>query len=54
MPAHDVEVNAVVTGVSGWAGESRTDGTIYSLNGQKVDNPQKGRIYIINGRKVRY
>ena len=45
-----------VTGLDGVAADdNRTnpnlDGTIYNLQGQKVDHPTRG-IYIINGKKV--
>jgi hypothetical protein len=33
------------------AADRRLDGTIYNLNGQKVNKAQKG-LYIINGKKV--
>jgi len=54
MPAHDVEVNAYITKVLGWAKSIDKNTTIYTLDGQKVLTPQKGNIYIINGKKVRY
>ena len=45
-----------VTGLDGVAADDNRanpnlDGTIYNLQGQKVDHPTRG-IYIINGKKV--
>ena len=41
MPAHNVEVNAYVTGVAGFV--VRNEGVqIYSLNGQRLNALQKG------------
>lgn len=56
MPAHDVEVNAVVTGIGGVKSEELGVGngqSFYDLNGHKVSHPEKGKIYIVNGRKVK-
>ncbi|MCK8622071.1 chitobiase/beta-hexosaminidase C-terminal domain-containing protein [Prevotella sp. E13-27] len=38
-------------GIAGVKSENKLDGTIYNLNGQKVEKAQKG-LYIINGKKV--
>ena len=38
-------------GIAGVKSENKLDGTVYNLNGQKVDKAQKG-LYIINGKKV--
>ena len=54
MPDHDVQVNAYITKVLGWAKSIDDKTAIYTLDGQKVVNPIKGNIYIINGKKVRY
>ncbi|MBR6714184.1 MAG: hypothetical protein IKI80_02455, partial [Bacteroidaceae bacterium] len=54
MPAHDVEVNAYITKVLGWAKSKDKNTTIYTLDGQKILIPQKGNIYIINGKKVKF
>ncbi|MBQ7663155.1 MAG: chitobiase/beta-hexosaminidase C-terminal domain-containing protein [Prevotella sp.] len=40
-----------VVGIAGVKSENKLDGTIYNLNGQKVEKAQKG-LYIINGKKV--
>ena len=40
-----------VVGISGVKSENKLYGTIYNLNGQKVEKAQKG-LYIINGKKV--
>ena len=54
MPAHDVEVNAYITKVLGWAKSIDKNTNVYTLDGQQVLIPQKGNIYIINGKKVKY
>jgi hypothetical protein len=41
----------VETGIEEVTGESANAGTIYDLQGRKVENPSNG-IYIINGKKV--
>jgi hypothetical protein len=55
MPAHDVEVHAIITSIapllSGEAG-GRPVNVYYDLLGRKVKNPQKGHIYIVNGKKI--
>ena len=55
MPAHDVDVHAVITSIapllSGGAG-GRPVNVYYDLQGRKVKNPQKGHIYIVNGKKI--
>ena len=38
-------------GITNVKSENKLDGTIYNLNGQKMDKAQKG-LYIINGKKV--
>ena len=38
-------------GIAGVKSVNKLDGTIYNLNGQKMDKAQKG-LYIINGKKV--
>ena len=38
-------INDVVT-------DTPHDGTVYNLNGQRVDNSARGGLYIVNGRKV--
>ncbi|MBR4566695.1 MAG: chitobiase/beta-hexosaminidase C-terminal domain-containing protein [Prevotella sp.] len=40
-----------VVGIAGVKSENKLDGTIYNLNGQKMEKAQKG-LYIINGKKV--
>ena len=40
-----------VVGIAGVKSVNKLDGTIYNLNGQKVEKAQKG-LYIINGKKV--
>lgn len=40
-----------VVGIAGVKSENKLDGSIYNLNGQKVEKAQKG-LYIINGKKV--
>ena len=54
MPAHDVEVNAYITKILGWAKSIDKNTTIYTVDGQKILIPQKGNIYIINGKKVKF
>ena len=54
MPAHDVEVNAYITKVLGWAKSIDKSTNVYTLDGQQVLIPQKGNIYIINGKKVKF
>ena len=41
MPAHDVEVNAYVTGVAGFVVRNE-EVQIFSLNGQRLNALQKG------------
>ena len=57
MPAHDVDVHAVITSIapllSGGAG-GRPVNVYYDLQGHKVTNPVKGKIYIVNKKKVIY
>ena len=57
MPAHDVDVHAVITSIapllSGGAG-GRPVNVYYDLQGHKVTNPVKGKIYILNGKKIIY
>ena len=57
MPAHDVDVHAVITSIapllSGGAG-GRPVNVYYDLQGHKVTNPVKGNIYIVNKKKVIY
>ena len=57
MPAHDVEVHAVITSIapllSGGAG-GRPVNVYYDLQGREVTNPVKGNIYILNGKKIIY
>ena len=57
MPAHDVDVHAVITSIapllSGEAG-GRPVNVYYDLQGHKVTNPVKGKIYILNGKKIIY
>ena len=38
-------------GITNVKSENKLDGTVYNLNGQKMDKAQKG-LYIINGKKV--
>ena len=40
-----------VVGIAGVKSENKLDGSIYNLNGQKMEKAQKG-LYIINGKKV--
>ena len=40
-----------VVGIAGVKSVNKLDGTIYNLNGQKMEKAQKG-LYIINGKKV--
>ncbi|MBP5731270.1 MAG: hypothetical protein J6W50_00985, partial [Bacteroidaceae bacterium] len=56
MPDHDVEVNAVVTGIQGQESrvESQESDIYYDLQGHKVTDPVKGKIYIRNKKKVVY
>ena len=56
MPDHDVEVNAVVTGIQGQESrvESQESDIYYDLQGHKVTDPVKGNIYIRNKKKVVY
>ncbi|MBR3373832.1 MAG: InlB B-repeat-containing protein, partial [Bacteroidaceae bacterium] len=57
MPAHDVDVHAVITSIapllSGGAG-GRPVNVYYDLQGHKVTNPVKGNIYIVNKKKIIY
>ena len=39
------------TGVQNITSDNKTNGTVYNLNGRKLEAPQKG-INIINGKKV--
>ena len=45
------EAKAMLEGINQVRINGMNDGTVYNLNGQKVNNPSKG-IYIINGKKV--
>ena len=45
------EAQDLYDGISGIRYNDAENGTIYNLNGQKVNNPSRG-IYIINGKKV--
>ena len=45
------EAQALYDGITGIRYSDAENGTIYNLNGQKVNNPSRG-IYIINGKKV--
>ena len=45
------EAQELADGIRGIFSNNGENGTIYNLNGQKVDNPTRG-IYIINGKKV--
>ncbi len=47
----DVASQAVTVGVQGIPTATATNGVIYNLNGQQVQNPVRG-LYIVNGRKV--
>jgi hypothetical protein len=40
-----------VVGIAGVKSENKLDGTVYNLNGQKVEKAQRG-LYIMNGKKV--
>jgi hypothetical protein len=40
-----------VVGIAGVKSENKLDGTVYNLNGQKVEKAQRG-LYIVNGKKV--
>ena len=55
MPAHDVEVHAVITSVAPLLPEEaggRPANVYYDLQGREVANPVKGNIYILNGKKI--
>ena len=43
--------DTTITGISQLNANRKLDGTIYNLNGQKMEKAQKG-LYIINGKKV--
>ena len=40
-----------VVGIAGVKSENKLDGTVYNLNGQKVEKAQRG-LYIMNGKKI--
>ena len=55
MPAHDVEVHAVITSVAPLLPEEaggRPANVYYDMQGREVTNPVKGNIYILNGKKI--
>ena len=57
MPAHDVEVHAVITSVAPLLPEEAGDrpaNVYYDLQGREVTNPVKGNIYIRNKKKIVY
>ena len=40
------------TGIRAILMEKGLDGTVYTLDGRRVENPVKGRLYIVNGKKI--
>ena len=48
---YETEDSSIVTGINSASMKQAMDGTIYNLQGQRVDKAAKG-LYIINGKKV--